>query len=135
MPTHDRHAHEVIRALNDAINTLQQQIVDDAVPPAFGESRRVQPTTADNHHMSSPEEEIIQALNERIFRLGQVRDWIEEDTHLAHLIDSVIGRQVLLSERRQARFNTALNGVFLILGWMLSLVGTPATLAMYLTKH
>lgn len=86
-------------------------------PPAAKQAAR--PTQA----------EMVAGLDQRVTRLIQVRDWISEDGDIARLIDSVIGRQIRASEQRQARFGVFLNAVFLIAGWALSLVGTPAALA------
>jgi hypothetical protein len=70
----------------------------------------------------------VASLDQRITRLIQVRDWIQEDGDIARLIDTVIGRQVRSSERRQARFAIVLNVIFLLAGWLLSLVATPGHL-------
>lgn len=67
-------------------------------------------------------------LNERIARLSQVRDWLSSDPDLERLVDGVIGQQVRVSERRQVRLGLVFNIVFLLAGWGLSLIGTPAAL-------
>jgi hypothetical protein len=72
--------------------------------------------------------EIVEEIDRRISRLEQVRDWIDEDEYLAHLIDSVIGKKVKASEQRQARRNIIVNVIFLLLGWLLSILATPANI-------
>ncbi len=71
---------------------------------------------------------IVDRLDERIERLSLVREWITSDAEIAHLIDATIGRQVRAAERRQARLSVVLTVVSLVVGWLLSLVGSPATL-------
>ncbi|MBA3826075.1 MAG: hypothetical protein H0X24_19520 [Ktedonobacterales bacterium] len=73
-------------------------------------------------------------LDQRIVRLMQVRDWIQEDGDIARLIDTVIGKQVQSSERRQARLAVALNVIFLVAGWALSLVASPGLFSHLLAK-
>jgi len=72
--------------------------------------------------------EIVSGLDQRIERLSHVRDWIDEDNELANLIDKVIGGQVAAAMCRQRAFNVAFNIVFLIAGWLLSLLATPDNL-------
>ena len=79
--------------------------------------------------------EMVAGLDVRVARLTQVRDWISEDGDIARLIDSVIGRQVSVSERRQARFSIILNVIFLFGGWALSLISTPAILGKLFNLH
>ena len=92
-----------------------------AAPPA----KKAGPTQA----------EMVAGLDVRLARLTQVRDWISEDGDIARLIDSVIGRQVSASERRQARFGVILNVIFLLGGWALSLISTPAILGKLFNIH
>lgn len=70
-------------------------------------------------------------LDQRIARLMQVRDWIQEDGDIARLIDTVIGKQVRSSEQRQARLAIILNIVFLLAGWALSLIASPERLGLF----
>lgn len=121
-------AEELTHLRGDLDASAAQSAADggsDATARRFG--RPVAPTPAAR--------EIVEQIDHRIERLEQVRDWIDEDEHLAHLIDSVIGKQVRASERRQARFNVLLNVIFLLAGWLLSLAGTPANLIQSLAHH
>lgn len=86
-----------------------------APPPAPASAAAPLPTT----HAT------VANLDQRIGRLMQVRDWIQEDGDIARLIDTVIGKQVQSSERRQARLTVVLNVIFLLAGWALSLVASP----------
>lgn len=120
-------------AIADEINRLQGDLTAAATgAPAPADGRRRIPTSAPVKGAapaaSPAAQDIVGAIDARIERLAQVRDWIDEDDELAGLIDSVIARRIRESERRQARFNVVLNAVFLIMGWLLSLVGTPSAL-------
>src|SRR6185437_2023684 len=64
-----------------------------SAPPRFGAIPQPVPTQM----------QIVAGLDQRVARLMQVRDWISEDGDIARLIDTVIGRQVQSSEKRQSR--------------------------------
>jgi hypothetical protein len=68
--------------------------------------------------------EIVYALEERVHRLKQISSWIENDSQFAKFIDNYIGQRVAASEKRQIRFNLALNVALLIAGWILGLVAS-----------
>jgi hypothetical protein len=139
-----------VRALQDAltneVNRLQAQYqaaAQDAAPPESTRRRGV-PAPAPSYGVASPPPasaapptsqaagQIVAQLDERIGRLTQVRDWVADDAELAHLIDATIGQQVRASERRQARLSVVLTIVSLIAGWLISLLGSPATLFAHL---
>jgi hypothetical protein len=67
-----------------------------------------------------------------IHRLKQIRDWLQQDARLLPVVDDVIGKQVRALEQQQARQNyrlallTTMGGA--ILGWLISLLGTPTTI-------
>lgn len=88
-----------------------------AAPPRFGAAPAM-PTQG----------EIVAGLDQRVSRLMQVRDWIQQDGDIARLLDTVIGNQVRSSERRQARMNIILNVIFLVAGWALSVIATPSAI-------
>jgi len=73
-------------------------------------------------------------LDQRIERLSHVRDSIEEDNALATLIDKVIGGQVATATRRQRLVTIIFNGIFLVAGWLLSLLATPDNLVRLLPR-
>lgn len=125
MPTYPN-TQAVRAAITHEVNRLQRDLTAAEGAPAPDDGRRRIPISAPTKGTSSTGQDIVSAIDARIGRLEQVRDWIDEDDELAGLIDSVIARRIRESERRQARFNVALNAVFLIAGWLLSLVGTPA---------
>jgi hypothetical protein len=132
MPTYPN-TQAVRAAITNEIDRLQGDLMAAAASaPAPAEGRRRIPTSAPTKGAapgaSPAARDIVGAIDARIERLAQVRDWIDEDDELAGLIDSVIARRIRDSERRQARFNVALNAVFLLAGWLLSLVGTPTAL-------
>jgi primosomal protein N'' len=103
---------------------LEQAIQNQSVE-AFPEQSRL---ITKGSTVTPAAREIVEEIDRRISRLEQVRDWIDEDEYLAHLIDSVIGKQVKTSEQRQARKNIIMNIVFLLLGWLLSILATPANI-------
>jgi hypothetical protein len=96
-----------------------------AAPPRFGAAPQPVPTQT----------QIVAGLDQRVARLMQVRDWISEDGDIARLIDTVIGRQVQSSEKRQARFSIILNVIFLGAGWALSVVASPTVLSNIFQHH
>jgi hypothetical protein len=91
-----------------------------AAPPRFGAAPAM-PT----------QDQIVAGLDQRLMRLMQVRDWIQQDGDIARLLDTVIGNQVRKSERRQARFNIILNVIFLVAGWALSVIASPSAIAAF----
>jgi hypothetical protein len=125
-----RYAEAVQAAINSQIATLQHEIgAASAAAPAAPETVRRAPAgeaaTAKAPAPSDAAEEIVAALDQRIYRLEHVRDWIAEDNELAALIDKVIGNQVESAMRRQRRFSVFVNVVLLLAGWLLSLLATP----------
>jgi hypothetical protein len=82
----------------------------------------------------------IRALSARIDRLDQLKTWMHDDPDLFHILDLTIGNQVKAAEERQSDLAKAAERrqrvysfvgaiITLIVGWLLSLVGTPAMLA------
>lgn len=65
-------------------------------------------------------------------RLRQIHEWLRADPRLLPLVDDAIGKQVRALERRQSRQNVTLAVVTTvagaILGWAVSLLGTPVSL-------
>lgn len=78
---------------------------------------------------------MVETLDERIGRLNNIREWLQQDDDLARLIDGIIGKQVRASERRQARLSVVLNVVFLLAGWGLSLISTPSSALGHIFGH
>jgi hypothetical protein len=85
-------------------------------------------------------------LSRRIRRLAHLRDWIHDDPELRTLVDTSISSHVRAAEarleakaraqnRQQAILAVALTAVSLLAGWLLSLVGSPATIANLLPHH
>ena len=64
----------------------------------------------------------LRALDERITRLTQIRQWIEQDTSLMDMVDDVIGNQVRNATRQQMLFSTMIGVASLIVGWLLSAI-------------
>ena len=73
-----------------------------------------------------------------IRRLKQMRDWLRQDPRLLPVVDDAIGKQVRDLERRQTwqnyrlAFATTVGGA--LLGWLISLLGTPTTV-LHLLGH
>jgi hypothetical protein len=71
-------------------------------------------------------------------RLGQVKEWLQQDSRLLPLVDDYIGAQVRAMEQRQTRQNVGLAVATTIgealLGWSVSLLGTPTSL-LHLISH
>jgi hypothetical protein len=67
-----------------------------------------------------------------VARLKQLKEWLQQDPRLLPVVDDYIGGQVYKMEQRQSRRNwwlavtTTVAGA--VLGWAISLLGTPATL-------
>jgi hypothetical protein len=122
------YTHVLSEALTADIAALKiqlEQAIQNQSIEAFPEpSRRILKGTP----VTPAAREIVEEIDHRISRLEQVRDWIDEDEYLAQLIDSIIGKQVKTSEQRQARRNIIVNIVFLLLGWLLSILATPANM-------
>jgi hypothetical protein len=66
-------------------------------------------------------------LDVQLDRLQQVREWLKDD-NLRRLIDAAIGEQVQTSERRQRRLTAVWSVAGILAGWLLSLLGSPASL-------
>lgn len=115
---------EIIR-LQEQLRLLRSQISQVPTIESFrGKNHQIQLPPS----KPSPENDLIDALDDRIERLLQVRHWLDEDNEMARLLDSVIKQRVHISERRQTIINMALNTIFLIAGWGLSAFFTPSTL-------
>jgi hypothetical protein len=69
----------------------------------------------------------LASLDERIARLTQMREWLQDDA-LRVMVDDAIGRQVKLIARRQVAFSFTVGVTSLIVGWLLSAVSPVATL-------
>lgn len=85
------------------------------------------------------EGEQLEDLQTFVYRIHQFYDWLKQDTRLIPIVDDAIGKRVRALEAKQeqvvARQNrqnyalaivTTIAGV--ILGWAVSLLGTPASL-------
>jgi hypothetical protein len=79
---------------------------------------------------SAPE---IAALDDRIVRLQQIRDWLKDDK-LKSMIDDVIGKQVAKSERRQVAYSVTIGALSLVVGWLLSAISPVSALAQLLPR-
>jgi hypothetical protein len=71
---------------------------------------------------------VASELRDRMARLEEVRDLVNEYPELVSVIDSVIGNQIAAAQRRQRVWSIAATVASLIVGWLLSLIGTPQTL-------
>jgi hypothetical protein len=64
-------------------------------------------------------------------RLRQIHDWLKQDPRLLPVVDDAIGRRVRALEQRQTRQNVTLAAITTVtgavLGWLISLLGTPVT--------
>lgn len=73
-----------------------------------------------------------------VTRLKQLKEWLQQDPRLLPLVDDFIGGQVQKMEQRLNRRNwwlavgTTVAGA--VLGWLISLLGTPVTL-LHLVTH
>lgn len=124
------------------IAELEQQVAEEAEGAYVGGRRggaKIPPnaTPEDIEHQIQSEQ-WEEAIDQRISRLQDLRDWIEEDPDLGRLIDSMIGARIHAAEereqklahiaqRRQRVLSIVGACVTLIAGWLLSLVGNPAT--------
>lgn len=113
--------------INQEILIVQQQLEKD-IEQANKKEQLDAAYRGKSHQSVPPVQHIVTLLDIRLERLEYIRNWIEEDEELAHLIDSIMSKQVKASERRQLRINIMLNIIFLFAGWGLSLVGTPLAL-------
>ena len=81
--------------------------------------------------LSQPEK--LDELGRFLARLTQVKDWLIEDPRMLPVVDAFIGEQVaqMAVKARQwnVRFALVTMVVGALLGWLLSAVGTPGTLA------
>ncbi len=93
----------------------------------------------------------LRPLSARVYRLDQLKRWMRDDPDLFQFLDNTIDKQVKAAqerqqemasvaqkqqqqsaktaERRQRIFSIIGAVITLIAGWLLSLVGTPATVA------
>jgi hypothetical protein len=69
----------------------------------------------------------LAALDERIVRLTQMREWLRDDA-LRTMVDDVIGHHVQASERRQVIYSLIVGVVSLAAGWLLSAISPVSTL-------
>lgn len=113
--------------LSDSAPPRQQQAFGGAAPGAYAPPTAVRAPAPAAAPLPDQHTTLVN-LDQRIGRLIQVRDWIQEDGDIARLIDTVIGKQVQSSERRQARLSVALNVIFLLAGWVLSLIAAPTAI-------
>lgn len=70
----------------------------------------------------------LASLDERITRLTQMREWLQDDT-LRTMVDDVIGQQVRAAARRQVAYSFIVGVISLVAGWLLSAISPVATLA------
>lgn len=75
----------------------------------------------------------LAALDERIVRLTQMREWLRDDA-LRTMVDDVIGHHVKSSERRQVVYSVIVGVVSLAAGWLLSAVSPVSTLFSLLNR-
>lgn len=79
------------------------------------------------------QQEKLDELGRFLARLTQVKDWLIEDPRMLPVVDAFIGEQVaqMAVKARQwnVRFALVTMVVGALLGWLLSAVGTPGTLA------
>jgi hypothetical protein len=66
--------------------------------------------------------EAVVALDQRIARLEEVRDWMSEDRGIASLIENVIEQQAKGARRRHRVISTLVVIIALASGWILALL-------------
>jgi hypothetical protein len=76
----------------------------------------------------------LEALDLRIARLGQIREWLQQDARLRDMVDDAIRHQVLASERRQKTLSVVLSVASLGVGWLLSPINPLAVMAGFLHR-
>ncbi len=141
------------QALDDEIAELQQQAararrrhpkqpvaVESASQPAPAPTEQPLPSTTPPSLQgtiagsSSPLEldadqtAAIALLDTRTQRLSDIKQWITEDSDLLPLIARVVGDIESKYMRRNLIINILLSTIFLLAGWLLSIVATPTNL-------
>lgn len=76
----------------------------------------------------------LEALDLRITRLAQIREWLKQDARLRDMVDDAIRNQVLASERRQRTLSVILSVASLGVGWLLSPINPLAIMAGFLHR-
>lgn len=77
----------------------------------------------------------LDALSEKIKQLEQIRMLIRSSPATAQLIDETLYNHYKHLQRRQLLFTTTSNVIFLLLGWFLSMLGTPTNLWQHVWPH
>ena len=80
------------------------------------------------------EEAALQAIEVRAKELRQVERIVSADPELMNLVEASIGIQVRAAQRRQTRISIAVAGVAVIVGWLLSALGSATALAQLLAR-
>src|SRR5713101_5360380 len=122
--------------LDREITTLKREmgvITGVEVPLGLSDSEG---TGHRSHDLSKPSSQnsAVEKLDQQLARLEQIREWLAQDHNLRNLVDAAIAMQVGASERRQRWLSILLTVVSLLVGSLLSLLATPATLT-DLLKH
>ena len=82
----------------------------------------------------------LRQVSDRVYRLEQLKRWLREDPDMFHALDITIRSKVVGAElrqhdldlaaaRRQRTLAIMASILTLFAGWLLSLIGTPATFA------
>jgi hypothetical protein len=80
------------------------------------------------------EEAALQVIEVRAKELRQVERIVSADPELMNLVEASIGIQVRAAQRRQTRISIAVAGVAVIVGWLLSALGSATALAQLLAR-
>ena len=81
------------------------------------------------------EEAALQAIEVRAKELRQVERIVSADPELMNLVEASIGIQVrAAAQRRQTHISIAVAGVAVIVGWLLSALGSATALAQLLAR-
>jgi hypothetical protein len=78
--------------------------------------------------VTADQETALALLSVRMDRLGQVKAWITTDGDLLPLIARIVGMRESQFLRKNLIWSIILSTIFLIAGWLLSTIATPATL-------
>jgi DNA-binding protein H-NS len=82
----------------------------------------------------APLSEPIQKMVDQVEFLEELQWRVQENPEILRFVDSVVGNQVKLTEKRQSRLALVYAILSLIAGWLLSLLGTPENIA-HLFSH
>ena len=73
----------------------------------------------------------IDALSAQIERLQTLQSWMKEDPTIVGPVGRAVGAETGQSFRKNLLWSVILGVIFLFAGWLLSIVATPATFALF----